>query len=95
MTSRIKSDVVEVEAFLIGETDCSYTISVGDPSKDRDDDKNVWLPKSLVTLEDVRTDQHGERHEGCLHVFSMPEWLAIDRELECISTWLASMRAAG
>ena len=68
------SNKVEIEAELIHETGGAYQISDGSKYSDKDPDvvmdgkRCVWVPKSLVEYDDDKT-------------FTMPEWLAIDKEL--------------
>lgn len=63
MTKEIKQ--TEICAEIIYETDAAYLIS--------DDGNNqTWIPKSQI-----KTDQSGKK--GDTIIFTMPEWLAIDK----------------
>lgn len=61
-----RSDVIDVNVHLHHETDKAVLVS---DTGDKDD--AVWLPKSQIEIEP----------DGATHVVSLPEWLAIEREL--------------
>ena len=62
------SEPVEIDAYLHKQTPDAYLISL-----DEDEDEAVWVPKSLAKIVEDGDDD--------VYVFSMPEWLALDKGL--------------
>lgn len=62
----MKSDLVDVDVKIHHRTDHAYLVSTTGEKKDA-----VWVPKSLVEIEPT----------GSGHKLTLPEWLAIDKEL--------------
>jgi hypothetical protein len=60
------SKQVELDMELLVETDAAVRVRV--------DDKNVWLPKSQIDMEEGA-------EVGDVVAFLLPEWLAIEKEL--------------
>lgn len=67
-TMRTAREVVDVACQQHHETEKAYLVS---DSGDRDD--AVWLPKSQV--------ERGDAKGGGVYLFTMPEWLAVDKGL--------------
>lgn len=61
-----RSDVIDINVHLHHETDKAVLVS---DTGDKDD--AVWLPKSQIEIEP----------DAATHVVSLPEWLAIEKEL--------------
>lgn len=62
-----RSDLVDLEVQIHGETDHAVKISL-----DGDRAKAVWVPRSQIEI---------ERTSGKFATVTMPEWLAADRKL--------------
>lgn len=60
----------EVYVYVISETAAAVCVT-DDPWSDQD--REVWLPKSQIHCDDIRTGKDTE--------ITMPEWLAVDKGL--------------
>lgn len=66
-----RNELVDLMLFIHVETDLAYRVS--DTGEDKD---GVWVPKSQVEIEETPSDRTGRTA-----IFTMPEWLAIDKKL--------------
>lgn len=67
----MRSDLVDLTLFLHVETDKAWRVS-----DNGSDTKAVWLPKSQVEMEPLPGSKGGREA-----VFTIPEWLAIEKGL--------------
>jgi hypothetical protein len=64
----MRSNLIDVEVLIVGETDLAIKVWLDKPVRDQ------WIPKSQVEIE---RDPGG----GRLATITLPEWLAIEKEL--------------
>ena len=70
----MSQELVEVEGEILHHTQLAYLVLF--------DDDEVWLPKSQATIEKPHDPDTQELiDKGTMVTFSIPEWLAIEKEL--------------
>ena len=65
----MKSDVVDVEMYLIAQTERAILVN----EDENNSGQGVWLPKSKVEFDDVTP--------GTVTTVTLPEWLALEKGL--------------